>query len=196
MGRTVLQMMDELKFLLTNEEPDRQKVDEIFQKETDLDIIQMEIVQFLGEILSGNIPHEVIEGSLRQIRMADEFESISDYIAAILKLRLKMRDNHLVFTPEGLEDIHSLDDKVMEYLRMIQTIFEGDNASKEFFSEAQNKARAITMYMKEYRAKHLERVEKGVASPLKSLIYTDMLTAYRRIKDHAFNIAEVLVGEK
>jgi len=79
---------------------------------------------------------------------------------------------------------------------MIQTIFEGDNASKEFFSEAQNKARAITMYMKEYRAKHLERVEKGLASPLKSLIYTDMLSAYRRIKDHAFNIAEVLVGEK
>jgi Na+/phosphate symporter len=29
-----------------------------------------------------------------------------------------------------------------------------------------------------------------------SLIYTDMLTAYRRIKDHAFNIAEVLIGEK
>ncbi|HRT24847.1 MAG TPA: Na/Pi cotransporter family protein [Anaerohalosphaeraceae bacterium] len=196
MGRTVLQMMDELKSVLTNEEPDRQMVDEIFQKETDLDVIQMEIVQFLGDILSGNIPHEVIEGSLRQIRMADEFESISDYIAAILKLRLKMRDNHLVFTPEGLEDIHSLHDKVMEYLRMIQTIFEGDNASKEFFSEAQNKARAITMYMKEYRAKHLVRVEKGLASPLKSLIYTDMLSAYRRIKDHAFNIAEVLVGEK
>jgi phosphate:Na+ symporter len=153
-------------------------------------------VQFLGDILSGNIPHEVIDGSLRQIRMADEFESISDYIAAILKLRLKMRDNHLVFTPEGLDDIRSLHDKVMEYLRMIQAVFEGDNASKEFFSEAQNKARAITMYMKEYRAKHLVRVEKGLASPLKSLIYTDMLSAYRRIKDHAFNIAEVLVGEK
>lgn len=196
MGRTVLHLMSELKPMLSNEEPDHQKADEIFQKESDMDVIQMEVVQFLGDILSGNIPREVIDGSLRQIRMADEFESISDYIAAILKLRLKMRDNHLAFTPEGLEDIRSLHDRVAEYLRMVQTVLEEGNPTAEFFSEAQNKARAITRYMKEYRAKHLERVEKGLASPLKSLIYTDMLSAYRRIKDHAFNIAEVLVGEK
>lgn len=196
MGRTVLHLMSELKPMLSNEEPDHQKADEIFQKESDMDVIQMEVVQFLGDILSGNIPREVIDGSLRQIRMADEFESISDYIAAILKLRLKMRDNHLTFTPEGLEDIRSLHDRVAEYLRMVQTVLEEGNPTAEFFSEAQNKARAITRYMKEYRAKHLERVEKGLASPLKSLIYTDMLSAYRRIKDHAFNIVEVLVGEK
>jgi hypothetical protein len=29
-----------------------------------------------------------------------------------------------------------------------------------------------------------------------SLVYTDMLTAFRRMRDHAYNIAEVLGGEK
>ena len=44
--------------------------------------------------------------------------------------------------------------------------------------------------------KCLARVGTGQATPLKSLIFTDMLNAYRRIKDHALNIAEVLAGEK
>jgi Na+/phosphate symporter len=31
---------------------------------------------------------------------------------------------------------------------------------------------------------------------MKSLIYMDMLSSYRRIKDHSLNIAEVVAGEK
>ena len=42
----------------------------------------------------------------------------------------------------------------------------------------------------------LERLAGGEISPLLSLVVPDMLSAYRRIKDHALNIAEVLSGEK
>ena len=62
--------------------------------------------------------------------------------------------------------------------------------------EAQVQGSEITHLMKEYRSHHLNRVEAGEASPLKSLIFTDMLNAYRRIKDHGLNIAEAMAGEK
>ena len=57
-------------------------------------------------------------------------------------------------------------------------------------------ADSITHRIKQVRSKHLNRLEKNETSPLQSLNYLDMLNAYRRIKDHAFNIAEVLAGEK
>jgi len=44
--------------------------------------------------------------------------------------------------------------------------------------------------------KYLAQVGSEGAHPLKSLFYSDMLTAYRRIKDHAYNIAEVIAGAK
>jgi Na+/phosphate symporter len=46
--------------------------------------------------------------------------------------------------------------------------------------------------------RHLARVSGGKATLLKSLFYTDMPTSYfyTQIKDHTFNIAEVLAGEK
>ncbi len=196
MGQTVIRTMDLLKTMLTNEELDIKREEEIFQVEKDLDVIQMEVVEFLGDILSGNISHDVILESQRQIRMADEYESISDYIVTILKLRLKLRDHHLTISPEGIVELNHLHDIVDEHLHLIQPVLEQGKGSLKFFSEVQTKGATITNFMKQCRGRHLVRVGDGQVSPLKSLIYTDMLSAYRRIKDHALNIAEVLMGEK
>jgi Na+/phosphate symporter len=50
--------------------------------------------------------------------------------------------------------------------------------------------------MKEYRQAHINRLTDGKVTPLSSLVYTDLLNYYRRIKDHTLNIAEVAAGEK
>ena len=54
----------------------------------------------------------------------------------------------------------------------------------------------IDKLMKEYRLAHTTRVAEELAHPLSSLVLPDMLNAYRRMKDHALNIAEALAGEK
>jgi phosphate:Na+ symporter len=196
MGQTCRTMMDTLRDILDADQIDSEKAHFIFQKENDMDMVQKEIVEFLGDVMAGNISHEAVEESRRQVRMADEFESISDYVTAILKLRLKIRDGQLRITPEGKQDLLKLHDMTASYIDLINKAAYADGVQLEFFSEAKTKGTAITVTMKECRSRHLVRVGQGVATPLKSLIFTDMLTSYRRIKDHAFNIAEVLAGEK
>lgn len=196
MGQSAIGMLSDLKKVLKNGDPDKALCDTIFKRENDLDIIQMEVVEFLGDIMSGNISHDVVQEGRSQLRMADEFESISDYITNILKLRLKLEDTNQRITDEGVADIQKLHDMVAEYISMVAEAVEQENHSMDFFNEAKTKGNSITRMMKDCRGKHLERVGQGIATPLKSLIYTDMLTAYRRTKDHAFNIAEVLAGEK
>jgi phosphate:Na+ symporter len=194
MADTVDRMFSRLHEILAAGVIDANKAEEIFQQEVDLDEMQREIVEFIGHIMTGNISHEIIEESRRQLRMVDEYESISDYVTSILKLRLKLRDNDLAITPEGLEDLLKLHVKVDAYIKLIGQAMKEER--EEFFTEAQAKGNSLTRFVKDCRNRHLARVSDGKASPLKSLIFTDMLTAYRRIKDHAFNIAEVLAGEK
>jgi len=146
--------------------------------------------------MTGSISHELMQEASGQLRIADELESISDYIQGLMKLRLKVRDTQQKFSEGGLADLISLHDKVDQYLDLICQGIEREDSSLEFFSEMQTKGLAITNLMKECRSRYLVRVGEGVTNPLLGLIYTDMLTAYRRIKDHAFNIVEVLVGEK
>lgn len=196
MSRMCQEMLRKLKTFLSNEEPNKALAEEIFQQENDLDVMQKEIVEFIGEIMTGSISHEVMQDANGQVRMADELESISDYIQGLLKLRLKISETGQQFSEKGLEDMLRLHEKVDKYLALIADGIEREDSSPEYFSEMQTKGIAVTTLMKECRNNHLQRVNDGVVNPLMSLIYTDMLTSYRRIKDHAFNIAEVLVGEK
>lgn len=189
--------MDDLRDALQDSPMDRNRIEKIFQMENDLDVMQKEIVEFLGAVFTGNLSHEMINENRKQIRVADELESISDYIANLIKLRLKMRDNNLRLSSEGRQEILEIHDSVTGYLDIIHLnlMREPENRG-EFLSEAHTRSHGITSLIKEYRTKHLARVEAGQATPLKSLIYTDMLTSYRRLKDHILNISEVVAGEK
>ncbi len=197
MSSAVIQMMNKLKEVIlspNNQKEKTEKAEYVFLKERELDVIQKEIVEFISSIIAGTIPHEVAEESRRQLRMADEFESISDYITNILKLNLKLRQSGQKMSPEGLAAIIDLHDNVAEYLGLIDEATK--NADANVLMLAESRGQSITELMKRYRTEHLARVSAGIASPLKSLIYTDMLNSYRRIKDHGLNIAEVLAGEK
>ena len=88
MGQSVIEMLANLKQVFKVGTPDRTLCDTIFKTENDLDIIQMEVVEFLGDIMAGNISHDVVHEGRSQLRISDEFESISDYATNILKLRL------------------------------------------------------------------------------------------------------------
>ncbi|HML73490.1 MAG TPA: Na/Pi cotransporter family protein [Anaerohalosphaeraceae bacterium] len=188
--------MDTLRDVLQDAHADRKRLDEIFQMENDLDVMQKEIVEFLGHVMIGNVSHEMVDEGRRQVRMADEYESISDYITAILKLRLKMRDSNQHLSQEAKQEVLELHDTAVQFIDLINTIGADGRGDADFLSEAQTRGNSITSFMKECRNRHLARLGDGKATPLNSLIYTDMLTAYRRIKDHVYNIAEVLAGEK
>ncbi|MBN1817442.1 MAG: Na/Pi cotransporter family protein [Sedimentisphaerales bacterium] len=194
MGESVAQMLRDMEQVLSNDKRDKERESRIFQLENDLDLVQRDIVEFLGGIMEGNISRDVAERVRRQLRMADEYESISDYIMTLLKLRLKLFDNELAISEQGKTELLDLHRQAAAYIDMINgSVVLG---AGRILKEAQAQGAQITHLMKEYRSQHLNRVEAGEASPLKSLLFTDMLNAYRRIKDHGLNIAEVMAGEK
>ena len=192
MGDINYSMFNSLKMVFTNSS--RKDHETIFEGEKKLDFVQKEITEFLSKTLTTNIPRELASQISSQLRMADEFETISDYITNILKLNLKIQDIDESISDDGLDELIGLHDHVDKYLHFI--IEAVKNERKDILADAQVHGNAITHLMKEYRSRHLERVGAGKIPPLKSLAFTDILNSYRRIKDHAFNIAEVLAGEK
>jgi len=193
MAESIHKMMVLLRDGLFAEKPDDELHRKIFRREEILDNVQKEITEFLGGLLSGNVTHEVINEARGQVRAADEYESISDYIAGILKMQIKLRNNRLLVSPEGREELLQLHDATAAYLDVIAEAF---TTRADIYSQAVGQGEELTRMMKTFRDRHLERLATGKISPLVSLVMPDMLSAYRRIKDHAFNIAEVLAGEK
>lgn len=194
MAETNKKMLKSLKNFITSASPDEKKVDEMFSNENVLDVIQKEISEFLGELISSQTSHEVALEAKEQLRMADEYESISDYIVSILKLNLKMREAGMAFTEDGLKEILDLHDHVAEYVEYVHKGVDLEN--ENMLNEATTRGEALTRLIKKYRTTHLERMSAGAILPLKSLIFNDMLSSYRKIKDHALNVTEALAGKK
>jgi phosphate:Na+ symporter len=187
-------MFEKLAVVLESGKPNEELEQTIFHSERVLDNVQKEIMLFLGELLGGHVPHEVTEKVRGQIRMADEYESVSDYAAAVLKGLRKLRANKLRFSPEGHEELKNLNRLALDYLRQVGAAVRAENpqAARELLPVSTE----ISHVIKEYRQHHITRLTAGKVSPLSSLVYTDLLNSYRRINDHALNIAEVVAGEK
>lgn len=194
MGESVELMLEKLAIVLENAEPDEELEKKIFNRENILDNVQKEIMVFLGELISGQVPYDIMDKARRQMRMADEYESVSDYAAAILKGLRKLRKNNLVFSPEGIEEFKDLNRRVLDYVKKVNAAvrFEDSQAAMLLLPVSAD----ITRIMKDYRQRHLDRLTEGKVTALSSLVYTDMVNSYRRMKDHTLNIAEVTAGEK
>lgn len=186
-------MMGQLKTCIEGT-GDRPLEDAIFRREEELDTVQKEIFLFLSHMVSGQVPHEVTTMAHQQMRMADEYESLSDYTANVLKGINKMKQNELPLEGPALERLLALHDRVAAYITKVNATMK--NGSKDQLAWANAEGVAIAEQMKETRRKHLDRLQKEEVSPYFSLAYTDMLNYYRRMKDHALNIAEVAAGEK
>jgi len=187
-------MLDALHQMMSHNEYHESAVKKMFNREETLDTIQKEIFEFLGHVLTGTIPYTVMTEGKRQLRMADEYESIGDYCINVLKFHLKMKDKNLALSPAGTGEILDLHNHVSDYVRLINKGVRENN--RDILRKAVVTGDTITHLMKDYRSRHLSRVEHGEVSPLVSLVYMDIINAYRRMKDHALNIAETLAGEK
>jgi len=194
MSEIARKMLSTLKSIAEKGCRDETAERKIFEQEEILDNVQREIVEFLSSLLSGTVAHHVMNDARVQLRMADEYESIGDYITNILKLNLKLLGINQQMSQAGRSEIVELHDRVFEFVSFVNESVRED--TNQTLPRAYTEGNAITHFIKESRARHLERVGTEGTSPLKSLIFTDMLNSYRRIKDHALNIAEALAGEK
>ena len=166
----------------------------IFHREEILDTVQKEIFLFLSRLVSGQVPHDVTNQANIQIRLADEYESLSDYIVSVLKAVKKMEQTGLKLDEPAREKLLVLHDRVAAYIVKVNAYVKDESA--DLLTWATTEGTAIAELMKEIRGKHLTRLQNEEVSPYFSLAYTDMLNFYRRMKDHALNIAEVIAGEK
>lgn len=166
----------------------------LFKGEEEMDVVQKEITEYLTHVLSGTVGTESSETARTQLRMADEYESISDYLVTLLKLELKRLKAEIVFSPQGHRDIFDLHRRVGDYIRLVNEAVRQNRA--DLLTRARAVSDQITHFMKDARSEHLGRLGTQEVTPTASLIFTDILNGYRRAKDHALNIAEAVAGEK
>ncbi len=198
----VLRMADGCKKMMNwlaelseqNGEPDRKLTQKLFHREEVLDTIQDEIVIFLSDLLSANLPHDVIDEGRRQLRMADEFESISDYIASILKFQIKLHDQGYEMNETMSQHLKKLHATVSAYMQVvIEACIQRNSA---VITKANTMRGEIKHLVRTLRKEHLQQMTDEKIAPFVNVAFTSALNSYVRVSDHTLNVAESLAAMK
>ncbi len=187
-------MMDWLAELTPQDEPNQKLVQKLFHREEVLDAIQDEMVSFLTDMLAANLPHNVIDEARRQLRMADEYESISDYITTILKFHLKLINQGHQFTDGMKTQLAELHVIVSDYVKLVTEGYE--QRAAEVITKAKTAGSEINHRVRTLRDDHLQRLTDKKVEPHVNVAFTSTLNSYRRVSDHTLNVAESLAGMK
>jgi phosphate:Na+ symporter len=194
MGDGCTKMMDWLKTLYKQENRDRSLGERLHHRERVLDSVHDELAVFITSLLSGNVPHATAEEARLQLRMADEYESVSDYLANLEKFDRKLRDVELRFTKSQRKDLLELHELLQKHLEMVNDSLKQRNT--DVMTKLETIGKRIRDLLKALRRKHLEDLSSGNIQPQVSVAYLAALNAYARVRDHSRNIAEAVSGEK
>ncbi len=197
MGEHCGKMLEDLRAVLAETAPDPALEQAIFDAETDLDTAQTEISHYLGRILEGGGAKlgDVAIAIRRQLRCADEFESVSDYVQNALKAILKIRDAGEKLSDIAIDEVKNLIDAVQAFRSLTVEILEKRSPTLQELATAHEAARRITALAKEYRHRHFDRIEHACTGPVKGVIYNDLLADFRRMNEHLINAVETLEGK-
>ena len=193
MGHGCIKMMDWLAELLAQPEHDSQLAERLKHREKVLDNVQDEVSQFVTHLLSGNVPHAIAEESRQQLRLADEYESISDYIETIFRFDEKLRRVNLRFSDQQRDELLKLHALVKRYIEGVNLAYK--DANPDAVTKLDPVSKQIRKLIKQIRNEHLADISSVDIAPQITVAHLNALNAYGRVRDHGQNVAEVVAGE-
>ncbi len=188
MGDGCIKMLNWLMELMHASDPDQKLADRLKHRERVLDSVQDEVTAFVTNLLASNVSHATAAEARRQLRLADEYESISDYISNIDKFDRKLRRDGFRFTESQRNDLAELNEHVKEYLIVVHQAFA--NRDRNVLTSTLATSKRIRNEIKALRRKHLEELSANSIPPVVSIAFMAALNAYARVRDHTHNIAE------
>lgn len=186
-------MFTDLKAFIDGSGDSKKLSRNIFRVEDILDKVQTEVTDFLTDVMSQALNTDESEEAKKQLLLADEYESISDYVMTIVKHFKRLEDNNLDFNETQKKEILELHEMITSFYKKIQNTDKNDQA---IHSEASIRSEEITAEIRKYRSNHWERLSDKRMDPLLSTTFTDVINSYRKIKTLILHVAETRAGIK
>ena len=94
----------------------------------------------------------------------------------------------------AIKELTEIGEEVGRFIELIRSnLFE---AGDQLMPSARQVEEKINEMRKQMRKGHIERLNAGTCTVDSGLIFIDMLTSFEKMGDHAYNVAQVLAGER
>lgn len=164
------------------------------KREDAIDNLQREITQFLVHVMQNPISPEESKEVSSQMRIANNLERTGDAIENIAYLGEDLIEQNLYFSEDALEEYDRISSEVSKFMMMVVEAIElGETEMMKVAEELENSIDSMRETMKN---NHVARLRDASCSVDSGLIFLDMLSAFEKMGDYCYNIAQSLSGVK
>ncbi|MFC2946838.1 Na/Pi cotransporter family protein [Virgibacillus sediminis] len=166
--------------------------DMAMQLEGALNNLDQEITGYLVNISTDSLSEADSSRHTSLMNTIRDIERIGDHFENLIELVDYKKAHKVKLTEQAMTELNEMFDITIFAVK--QAVKALENSDKEAALDVVQKEEEIDRMEKEYRKKHIIRVNEGQCSGTAGIVFVDMLSNLERIGDHAVNIAEDVLG--
>jgi phosphate:Na+ symporter len=182
---------DAVAYLLTEDE---KRLKEVSEKEEIVDLLHKEITDFLVGVSQQSISRETSQQIRSTMRVINNLEKIGDHAENVSKLAQRKIDQRLPFSPFAMKHMEEISLVGEKFLGLVTDAFRDNNP--DIAEETDHLETELDRMETVMRDDHIKRLEEGICRVDSGMVFIDLLSNFEKIGDHAYNIAEAVMGKK
>lgn len=188
-------MLVDIRTALDPKHPfDQRLCDKILSAEDLTDILEHRITEYLAALVHGPLSTESSHESLSLLRMINELERVGDHGEKIAKLLMRLHDGNSNFSSQASADLTKMIDATEISIKGMRKLIL--NRDPNALKPGLERERALDALRDDCRNRHLARLMKNECDAMTGLIFSDMLSSFEKMGDHAFNVVEATLGQR
>ena len=168
-------------------ERDPKEVEKAQATEEYIDFLNKEISQYISKGMVRETNAKDSSAMSSYFKITGNIERIGDHAMNICEYTQKLADKHIRFSEEAQDEIRAMEQVCLDTLDLLEQ--EGIQPT-EWLTKVSAMEQRIDDMTDEFRRKQLERMRQGSCSDEACIIFSELLTDFERIGDHALNIAQ------
>ena len=172
---------------------DEKKIDKVYEVEKQINFMNHAITSYLVRIGQMTLPIDDSKSIGALFHVVNDIERIGDHAENLAdSARNRIREN-ISFSGEGLEELKAISEKVNTILGYSIDMFAHN--SKEHIQDIMELENEIDEMERQFQKNHVERLTKNECTAASGMIFSDAISGFERVADHATNIAYALLEQ-
>ena len=161
------------------------------ETETYIDYLNKEISQYISKVIS----HETNETDSAAVsayfKITGNIERIGDHAINICEYSTMMNQKGIKFSEGAKDELRKMRDVCLKALDILSA---DADMTQDWLSSMEKLEQSIDDMTAEFRQSQLDRMKSGSCSDEACILFSELLTDFERIGDHALNIAQERVA--
>ncbi|MBS4537786.1 Na/Pi cotransporter family protein [Clostridium sp. D2Q-11] len=185
MGKIVKQNLELSKIAFYNN--DEKLTMKVFKEEKRINQLERDITEYLAELMNAPLTDEQHSTITTLFNTINDLERVGDHADNIAELAQYKIDNKVRLSDSALSELKVMFENVEESFELSLSAYK--TADTNIARRVIEYEGMIDKMEKDYRANHIDRLNKLACNPSSGIVFLDTISNLERIADHSSNIA-------